>query len=181
MEEGFFQKGNKEAFKQFFESSYAGLCLFANKYLKDREMAMDIVQDAFLYIWNKSLTFNTPEAARYYLYNYVRHKSLNYLRNQKMHRMVDMKELEPESFFRDSLIEEETYRILFTAVGSLPPQSQRVMELSLDGLKNKEIADRLNVTLNTIKTIKLRAFSAIRTEIGNYVCVAFLCFVQKGS
>lgn len=38
MEEGFIQKGNKEAFKHFFENSYVGLCVFASKYLKNKEV-----------------------------------------------------------------------------------------------------------------------------------------------
>lgn len=88
MEESFIQKGNKEAFKLLFESSYAGLCLFACKYLKNKEVSTDIVQEAFLYLWNKNLEFKSFCSARFYLYKYVRDKSLNYLRNQKLHRML---------------------------------------------------------------------------------------------
>lgn len=88
MEEGFIQKGNKEAFKLLFESSYIGLCVFASKYLKNKEVSTDVVQKAFFIPVEQNLEFNSFGAARSYLYNYLRDKSLNCLCNQKLHRML---------------------------------------------------------------------------------------------
>lgn len=174
MNNDFLKKGDLVAFKLFFESFYPSLCLFANKYLKDREVSLDIVQDAFLYLWNKNADFQTANGAKSYLYQYVKNRSLNYLRDQELRKKVEIKELDSETFFRDNLIEEETYQIIFDAIRTLPPQGQRVIELSLDGLKNQEIADQLNVSINTVKTIKLRAFAALRAVLKDNVFILFV-------
>ena len=170
----FLKKGDLVEFKLFFESFYPSLCLFANKYLKYREVSHDIVQDAFLYLWNKDADFQTANGAKSYLYQYVKNRSLNYLRDQELRRKIEMKDLESETFFRDSLIEEETYQIISDAIKTLPPQGQRVIELSLDGLKNQEIADQLKISINTVKTIKLRAFASLRAELKDNIFILFV-------
>lgn len=168
------KKGDMIAFKLFFESFYPSLCLFANQYLRDKEVSLDIVQDAFLYLWNKDVEYHSVNAAKSYLYQYVRSRSLNYLRDKKLRHRLEIQNLQSETFFRDTLIEEETYQMISRAIGTLPPMGQRVIELSLDGLKNQEIADQLNISINTVKTIKLRAFSSLRKELNKNVFVFFI-------
>jgi RNA polymerase sigma-70 factor (ECF subfamily) len=82
--------------------------------------------------------------------------------------------MESEIFFRDNLVEEETYQIIFNAIRTLSPQAQRVIELSLDGLKNQEIANKLSISINTVKTIKLRAFAALRVELKDNIFILFM-------
>lgn len=174
MSNDFLKKGDLITFKLFFESFYPSLCLFANKYLKDRDVSLDIVQDAFLYLWNKNADFQTVSGVKSYLYQYVKNRSLNYIRDQELRRKIEIKDLESESFFRDSLVEEETYQIISDAIRTLPPQGQRVIELSLDGLKNQEIADQLKISINTVKTIKLRAFASLRAELKDNIFILFV-------
>lgn len=168
------KKGDVVGFKLFFESFYSSLCLFANKYLKDKDISLDIVQDAFLYLWNKNADFQSLNAAKSYLYQYVKNRSLNYLRDKDLRQRLELQNLQSETFFRDSLIEEETFKIISDAIRTLPPQGHRVIELSLDGFKNQEIADQLNISINTVKTIKLRAFAALRTELKYNIFVFFM-------
>lgn len=178
MDNNYLKKGDITAFKLFFESFYPSLCLFANKYLKDKEVSLDIVQDAFLYLWNKNADFNSTGAAKSYLYQYVRNRSLNYLRDKELRQKMDLQNLQTETFFRDSLIEEETFRMISDAIRTLPPQGQRIIELTLDGFKNQEIADQLNISINTVKTIKLRAFASLRKELKDNIFVLFVLLVN---
>jgi RNA polymerase sigma-70 factor (ECF subfamily) len=166
------------AFKTFFLDFYPSLCLFVNKYLNDKEASNDIVQDAFLYIWNKRDEIISVDSAKAYLYKHVKNRSLNYLRDQKNKKKHNLVNVESEYFFRDNLVEEETYQILYKALNNLPPQGQRVIELSLDGFKNQEIADKLEISINTVKTIKLRAFQSLRSELKINVFSFF--FMNKG-
>ncbi len=176
MNEEILKKGDLIGFKFFFKSFYPSLCLFANKYLKDKDVSLDVVQDAFLYLWNKDADFHSVNAAKSYLYQYVKNRSLNFLRDNELRKKIDLKNMESEIFFKDNLVEEETYQIIFDAIRTLPPQGQRVIELSLDGLKNQEIADQLGISINTVKTIKLRAFAALRIELKDNI---FLLFVLQ--
>ena len=168
------KNGKVDAFKQFFESLYPSLCLFANKYLKDPDASLDIVQDAFVQIWNKKEDVHSIDSAKSYLFKFVKNKCLNYLRDQKQRQILNYEQLDSEIFFRDNLIEEETYLLINDAVRHLPPKGQKVIELSLDGLKNQEIAEQLNITINTVKTIKQRAFKAMREELKDNVFVLFM-------
>ena len=170
----FNQNTNKQAFKFFFESYYTSFCLFANKYLKDPAVSQDIVQDAFLYLWNKSDDFNSENSAKSYLYKYIKDRSLNYLRDRELRRKIELEKMKSEIFLRDNLIEEETYSIIFDAIRVLPPQAQRVIELSLDGLKNQEIAEELSISINTVKTIKLRAYASLRLELKENIFILFM-------
>jgi RNA polymerase sigma-70 factor (family 1) len=183
--EYFLKKRDLVAFKLFFESFYPSLCLFANKYLKYQDVSLDIVQDAFLYLWNKNVDFQSVNEAKSYLYQYVKTRSLNFIRDNEFRKRTDLKNIESEQFFRDKLVEEETYKVVFDAIRMLPPQGQRVIELSLDGLKNQEIADLLGISINTVKTIKLRAFSTLRNELKDNIFILFAILIlsrkQTGS
>jgi RNA polymerase sigma-70 factor (family 1) len=169
-----FKSWKADSFKPFFESFYPSLCLFANKYTRDHEAALDIVQEAFVYIWNKKGDVDSINSAKAYLFKYVRNRSLNYLRDHEKQKSLNFEQLDSEIFFRDNLIEEETYRTIYDAIKNLPPQGQRVIELSLDGYKNQEIADELNISVNTVKTIKLRAFKAMREELKDNLFILFM-------
>lgn len=172
-----FKSWKEDSFKPFFEGFYPSLCLFANKYTKDHEASLDIVQEAFMYIWNKKDDVTSINSAKAYLYKYVKNRSLNYLRDNEKRKILNLEQLDSEIFFRDNLIEEETYRSIYDAIKNLSPQGQKVIELSLDGYKNQEVADQLNISVNTVKTIKLRAFKTIREELKENVFVLFTLLI----
>jgi RNA polymerase sigma factor (sigma-70 family) len=67
--------------------------------------------------------------------------------------------------FDDFAFENEVYQLLYDAINSLPPNGKQVIELSMDGLKNKEIAKSLNISVNTVKTLKLRAYKFLREKL----------------
>ena len=149
-------------FKEFFEEQYPSLCIFANHYLQDKEISADIVQEAFVYVWSKREYIRDASAAKSYLYKYIRNHCLNFLRDSKRRQEILKEQLESEEFYRDNFIERETYEIIYNAIKDLSFQNQQVIELLLDGLSNKEIAEKLHITINTVKTIKQRAFKALR-------------------
>lgn len=171
--------GKVGAFECFFECFYPSLCLFANKYTQDHEISLDIVQEAFVYFWNKKADINSVNSAKAYLYKYVKNRSLNYLRDVEKRRSLNFEHLDSEIFFRDNLIEEETYRAIYDAIKNLPPQGQTIIEFSLDGLRNQEIAERLNISVNTVKTIKLRAFKTLREELKGNIFIHFLLLLHS--
>lgn len=149
-------------FKRFFEEQYPSFCIFANNYLQDKAVSADIVQEAFVYVWNKREYIRDTAAARSYLYKYIKNHCLNFLRDSKRRQEIMKENIESQEFYRDNLVERETYEIIYHAIKDLSHQNQHVIELSLDGLSNKEIAEELNITVNTVKTIKQRAFKALR-------------------
>ncbi|MFV0266555.1 MAG: RNA polymerase sigma-70 factor [Draconibacterium sp.] len=149
-------------FRKFFEENYPSLCVFANRYLQDESVSADIVQEAFVYVWHKREYIQDGPAVKSYLYKYIKNHCLNFLRDTKRRQEILKNKLESPVFYRDNLVERETYEIIYRAIKDLSSQNQKVIELSLDGLSNKEIAEKLEISINTVKTIKQRAFKALR-------------------
>ena len=73
-----------------------------------------------------------------------------------------------DAFFRDAIVEEETFRILSEAIEKLPTQMRAIMQLALEGKKNAEIAERLNVSPETVHTLKKVAYKKLRAFLTDY-------------
>lgn len=165
-------------FKDFFEEQYPSFCIFANKYLQDKAVSADIVQEAFVYVWSKREYIRDAASAKSYLYKYIKNHCLNFLRDSKRHQEILEEQAKLEVFYRDNIVEREAYEIIYHAIKDLSSQNQCVIELSLDGFSNKEIAEKLHITVNTVKTIKQRAFKALRKVLKPTI-LAFYVFFTK--
>lgn len=60
----------------------------------------------------------------------------------------------------------ETIRILYDAIDRLPPQSQKIILLNLQGKNNNEVAEELNISVNTVKSLKKSAYMTLRKYVG---------------
>lgn len=74
-------------------------------------------------------------------------------------------ELESEHYYGNHVIEEEVFNQLYEEISHLPESAQKVMLLALKGLKNKEIADELGISANTVKTQKKIAYSKLKKKL----------------
>ena len=84
-----------------------------------------------------------------------------------------------EAVFKDLVIEEEAYRIIDDAVNALPPQSARIVKMYLDGKQNKEIAEILGISVNSVKTLKYNALDSLKTLLKDYLYVLLLFLAEK--
>ncbi|MEG1616256.1 MAG: RNA polymerase sigma-70 factor [Bacteroidales bacterium] len=167
---------NDAEFKVLFDRYYVPLCLFADRYLENEEMAADIVQESFLKLWQLRKDFFYLHQARSFLYTTVRNKSLNELDHRKVVSEYTLQTLQKskESFFTDHLIESETYRVLSEAIDQLPPQTRAVMRLALDGFSNAEIAQELTISGETVHSLKKIAYRKLRVVLKEYYFLLLL-------
>ncbi len=151
-------KGDDNAFRLLFENYYASLVIFAETYVKDEEKARDIVQDVFLILSDRKEIFKSIDNLKSYLYTAVKNRSLKFLKHEKVKDKYQKHVLYTSDFseeeFSNKVLIEEAYRQLYLSIEKLPPQTQRVYKLALKGLKNQEIADELNISIETVKTHK---------------------------
>ena len=77
-------------------------------------------------------------------------------------------EKKKDSFFHDAVVEEETYRILAEAIDKLPDQMRAIRRLAMEGKKNGEIAEQLNVSVETVHTLKKIAYKKLRVYLKEY-------------
>ena len=169
------KSGDEKAYNELFHQLYGRLCFFAEKYVKDQEVAEEIVEDTMVVLWEKRDKFEALGALKSYLYTTVRNASLDYLKKSGRHVSMDHLEgLEFPNTADDFIIEEEVHGILYDAIASLPDKCRRVFELScIEELKYSEIADDMGISLNTVKSQRARALQLLREVLKNYPYYVF--------
>lgn len=168
-------RGDKESFRLLYDTVFPSLILFSRRFVSARDDAADLVQESLLVYWDKRNDFKSVDEAKAFLYGTLKNKCLNSLRSKKVHERFVQKtteeaghnpEVEEEtSEINREMIADEAFVMLYRALSQLPPREKEVLELSIQGQKNQEIADLLELSFNTIKTIKLRAYRKIREMV----------------
>jgi RNA polymerase sigma-70 factor (ECF subfamily) len=167
-----FNKRNKKAFKKVFDHYYAPLCYFAIRYVNDSDEVKDLVQNVFVNVWNKNnLSFINAQSLNSYLYSSVRNTCINYIRQKKLHREKNEEiilETQIENEFLQAKLENEVMTEIFKAIDELPEKCSLIFKYSyLYGMSNQQIADKLNISINTIKTQKMRAKKILKEKLKN--------------
>ena len=164
-----------QEFKARFLPCHKKMYYIAFRYLGNEYDAEDMVQNTYLKLWEKREEYDTIPNLEIFLYVLVRNRCFDYLKSRKdTVDYMDSEVVGNESFFRDLLIEEESYRIISQAIDALPPQSARVIKLSLDGKQNKEIAELLGISVNTVKTLKYRSLESLKTSLKDYFYILLI-------
>ena len=156
--------------EKLFKEYYARLCHFAWQLLNDKEMAEDVVQDAFMVYWNnRDAVVDNDTAIKNFLYSTVRNACYNIARREKVTQRFQLlnpiEELE-ESQVLTNIIRAEVMVEIYEIIQSMPPGCQEVFRLGyLDGLSNVEIASQLDISINTVKTQKRRGLKLVKGKL----------------
>lgn len=172
--EGINEKDEK-SWGQLYSACYASLCTYVESIVRDMDNAKDIVQDLFVLMWNSETHFKSASELLSYLYKSLYNNSLIFLRNKKnrerlLTKMQEEKEWTEEYSHDDFLLKmvrEEIIRLLYLHIEDLPKMRRQIMELSINGFSNKEIADKLGIQVNTVKVQKNRSIKYLRECLSN--------------
>jgi RNA polymerase sigma-70 factor (ECF subfamily) len=175
------KQGDEKAFQYVFDTHYGLLCSIASEFLKDDFLAETIVGDVILYLWEKRETIEIQSSLRAYLIKAVRNKCLNYQQLQyvvKETRFPEHEELldaEGNYLISDSqplaaLLEKELEIEIEKSINSLSDECRKVFELSrFEQLKYEDIAEELNISVNTVKYHIKNALSKLRADLSKYI------------
>lgn len=165
---------DRSVFKVFYEENFSSIVMFADKYLNDMEAAADIAQECFIRLWCGDMTFETEDKVKGFLYTTARNLALNELKHSAIVTgYVQKGMLESEEYFRDNVMEEEVYAVLYKAIDKLAPQSRNVILLSLQELSNGEIAEQLGISVNSVRTLKQNAYKKLKGLLKDYFYLLF--------
>ena len=161
-----------EAYKQLFESYYHRLFQFAYSITRSKESAEEVVSDVFLKIWLKRKSLGEVSNKHLYLYISTKNQSVNYLNKNKRTEVFSLDEcvVEFQSIYFDPhqlLITAEMLKRIQLAINQLPPKCQLIFKLiKEDGLRYKEVAELLNLSVKTIENQMALALRKLEHSIG---------------
>ena len=167
----------RKQFESVYLDYFQAIRDFCNSFLKDGEFARDIAQDTFFSLWNNFNTSYSEKEILSFLYTTARNKCFDQLRLQKVaeSKIKDLQAtIYSDTFFLDEVTRSETYRIVRESVNKLPERSRQIALLTLQGYSTQEIADQLEVSINTVKTLKKSAYAKLREIISNQYIVIIL-------
>lgn len=147
--------GEENAYRQLFRIFYKPLSQFAFTIVKSMEQAEEIASDVFVNVWKNRERLLEIGSLKVYLYVAAKNLSLNYLNRQQLqHFSLDELKVEmslPDSSPEQLMISGEMARRMADAVNKLPPRCKIIYKLVReDGLKYKEVARVLDISVNTI-------------------------------
>ncbi len=167
--------GNREAFKKLHDELYKRLFYYVYRLTRNKELAEDFIQEAFLLFWKKRQTFSEVLAVKTYFYLTLRNKVMNHFRNNSIHkRILDNMDCPETVEERQTIIVAEVCGEVQRAISTLPAQTRRVIRLSMLDMTVEEIAVKLNISPNTVKTLKKNGYKSLREQLYDLKSLMFL-------
>ncbi|MDR1119466.1 MAG: RNA polymerase sigma-70 factor [Dysgonamonadaceae bacterium] len=170
--------GDPRAFDAVYRLFFKGLCSFASQYV-DKEEAEEIVQETMLWIWENRKNLMPDMSLKSLLFMIVKNKSLNRINHNHMKSAVLLKikeKFEAQFDDPDFYLYQELTSLLCNAIERLPETYRIAFEMNrLENKTHKEIAQQLNVSIQTVNYRISQALKILRVELKDYL--PFLLFV----
>ena len=162
-----FNAGSERAFKKLYDSHFGAACSFVAQYVADTFTVEDIVQETFIHIWEKRGTYADFVHFKAYLYKSLRNNTLLFLRDSCPSEEPDASVPDDTDNALQAIITEEVHREIIAAIKKLPQERQKIIELTMLGDSQEEVARKLGISVNTVKTQKRMAYAFLREELKN--------------
>lgn len=154
------------AFEELFRATHGALVRYATTFTHDHATAADLVQDAYVRIWERRTDLDPHRSLKALLYRTVRNLALNRARDHQTHRDL-LTDYEPEVYREpapDAHAEgRELRRHLNTWIEALPERQREALTLSrFEGLSHDEIAEVMDVSPRTVNNHLVKALKHLR-------------------
>lgn len=176
-------------FEDIYLSYFSKMKYFAKEYVISEEDAENIVQDVFVELWENKEMLNMHMNLIAYLFTTIKNKCLNHLRHKlvvqetasklqeeyaiSLRMNLDSLEVFDNNLFSDHDIE----KIISRALDALPEKCRAIFIMSkIEGKKHNEIAQELNISINTVGSQIGIAYKKLRTELKDYLPILLFLF-----
>jgi RNA polymerase sigma-70 factor (ECF subfamily) len=165
------QRGNKEAFTVVYNKYHKQLYVLAYTYLKNRDMAEDSIQHIFTRLWEFREDIAIKVSLKNFLYTITKNYILNLIRDENTIIRKNYELAQTAEIYEDNLLstieQKELTAIFRQALAMLPEQKRQICLLKMDEkLSNQEIADKMQISVNTVKTHYAQAIKILRAQLG---------------
>ena len=170
---------DKKMWGDFYDRFYAALCV----YIASPRCGGRFGKEVFISVWEGKRTFSDIKELTNYLYRACYNNALLYIRNNQIHDTILSSLAEEESMVDEDTIyaltvKEEIIRQLYCYIEELPAEQRRIILMRIEGHTWEEIAERLEISINTVKTQKTRSYKFLRERLGDSIhsIILFLFF-----
>ena len=177
------KEGNQLAFSIVYKTYAAQTFSLAFKYLLNKELAEDAVQNLFLKLWLKKEEDRRDKTHKQISFYDVEERSTQYVERLKEKNIYLLEDclsmvLELEDNSQNENLKQEQMNIIQQALEQLSPQRRKVFEMKVSGkYSNQEIADKLNLSINTIKFQYSQSLKQIRATVGELSLLLLYCMM----
>lgn len=149
------------------------------QYLKDHDLAKEIVQESFVNLWEKRDTIDPSGSLKSYLSTTVKNRCINYLRDHKKfdRSLIEFEGLNPYNNYmeQDHLIAEELKTKIEEATNELPEKCREIfLKNRYEHMKYQEIADELKISIKTVEAQMSKALKHMREKLAEYITVLLM-------
>lgn len=179
-----FQKDDETAFEKIFRFYYQPLCVFASRILQDEEEAEELVQDFFVKFWEKRTQIQIETSLKSYLFRSTKNLCLNRLKHEQIKIQHAKKVIadSEEKDFDDQFIEVDLQKDIENSIAELPEKRREIFRLSREeGLKYREIAERLHISVKTVEAQMGLAIKTLREKLKKYTFLLFFILSSRNN
>ena len=170
--------GDHDSFRKVYLHSVGPLMRFLKLLLNSDSDAEDVAQDVFTYIWENTDKIDPSKSFKGYLYTIARTLSFKLLARRKLgDKYSDYKinaQCDPVISPEDMVMSREAMLMMNIYIESMPARRRRIFRMRhIDGLSDKEIAEALNVSINTVRTHQRLAMNGLRELMSVFLSLFF--------
>ena len=163
-------EGDEDAFCELYAAYKNRLIYFAMRFLKSREYAEDIFQDAFTVVWQGRRFINPDASFSAYLYTIVRNRILNQLRDlanqDKLREQILSQAVDYTNNTKETVFANDLRQFIVRAFQQLTPRQREIFEMSREQqMSHREIAEALGISVNTVQESISISLRILRTYL----------------
>lgn len=148
---------------------YKNLCIYSFKYIRNLDVAEEIVQDVFFKIWERRTSLNLPENIESYLYRAVHNETINAckkLQKEIFNKNVYKQEINLNENFNDILQQKELNTKIKYAINELPDRCKEIFKMNrYNAMSYKEISVKLGITEKGVEFHMIKALKILREKL----------------
>lgn len=163
---------DKTVFDFVFSYYYTGLCTYTRRWVNDRDVAEDLVQDFFVRLWIDSSRIEITSSLKSYFFTSVKNRAINHLKHNKIKTKFGVAVMNGfnEEYNNWELTEPELTELIEKGMQKLPPRCREIFILSrFEGKDNMKIAETFGISKRTVELQISNALKTLRTVLNDYL------------
>ncbi|MEI7523219.1 MAG: RNA polymerase sigma-70 factor [Mariniphaga sp.] len=163
------KRNDNGAYEKIFRAYYRPMTAYAFRFLGNLPESESVVQDVFLRLWQNRTEIMITSSLMHYLFRSVKNHCINFLEHERIKSRYQAFVIQNETDrndYREFFPEPDLMNRIEAAISALPPKRQEIFRLAREeGLKYREIAERLELSVKTIETQMSLALKQLRESL----------------